>query len=92
MIIKPLAAALLMSFSAGCKSSEASLALGGPDACSASMHQDLIGQDSAVLQTMKFSQPLRVVGPGEFVTMDFNPHRLNIDISDTDVVIAVRCG
>lgn len=92
MNIKPLAAALLVSFSAGCETSDAPLSFGGPDACKASALQHLIGQDSAVLQTMPLEQPLRIIRPGDAVTMDFNPHRLNIDISDTDVIIAVRCG
>ncbi len=35
---------------------------------------------------------VRVIRPGQAVTMDFNPHRLNLDVNGSDVVIAARCG
>lgn len=92
MNIKPLAAALLVSFPVGCETADAPVSLGGPDACGASALQELLGQDSSVLQTMDLSEPFRVIRPGDAVTMDFNPHRLNIDLDGAGLIATVRCG
>ncbi len=92
MIIKPLALALFVSIPAGCETSHEVVSLGGPDACGASSLQDLVGQNTAVLQTMKFEGPFRLIRPGEAVTMDYNPERLNFDLDDADVISTVRCG
>lgn len=92
MIIKPLALALFVSIPAGCETSREVVSLGGPDACGAGSLQDLVGQDAAVLQTMKFEGPLRIIRPGQAVTMDYNPERLNIDLVGADVISIVRCG
>jgi hypothetical protein len=92
MIIKPLAFALLVSIPAACETSDTVISLGGPDACGAGSLQGLVGREVAILQTMKFEGPFRLIRPGEAVTMDYNPERLNIDLDATDVISAVRCG
>lgn len=60
--------------------------------CGAAQLQSLLGQPQAVLNTMKFSQPLRVIPPMGRVTMDYWAHRLNIDVDARGVITAVRCG
>lgn len=64
----------------------------GSDLCGASGLQDLVGEPKAVLQTMRFSQPLRVIGFGMPITMDYNPTRLNIDIGEDGLISRVWCG
>jgi hypothetical protein len=44
------------------------------------------------LETMRFSQRIRVITPGMAVTMDFAPNRLNIHVSDAGIITALRCG
>ena len=65
---------------------------GSADSCGASALQGLVGQPQAVLQTMRFSQPVRVIGYGMAVTMDFSPDRLNIEMGPDGRIARVYCG
>lgn len=56
-----------------------------------------IGQQASAevvqrIQRETGSQHVRVIKPGQMVTMDYNPNRVNIDVNDRNEVIAVRCG
>jgi hypothetical protein len=62
------------------------------NACGAADLQSLVGQPAAVLQTMRFSQPVRVIRPGMAVTMDYSAERLNIEIDAAERIIRVTCG
>jgi hypothetical protein len=62
------------------------------DACGASGLQDLVGQDVSVVAAMTFLAPMRIIRPGEAVTMDFNPARLNVELDAADVIVRVYCG
>lgn len=63
-----------------------------PDACGASALQSLTGQPEAVLATMRFAQRLRVIHPGEAVTLDYSESRLNIEINAQGRIATVHCG
>ena len=65
---------------------------GSSNACGASELQYLIGSDKQVLETMRFSKTVRVIGPGMMVTTDYVPDRLNIEYDKKDVIIKVYCG
>lgn len=73
---------------------------GGPGAgpapvagdCGASGLQQLVGQPASTLETMRFSQQLRVINPGQMVTMDYLEGRLNIAIDEQDRISRVYCG
>ena len=52
----------------------------------------LVGQPARVLATMKFAQPVRFIRPGDAVTEDFSPARLNIAIDLKEVIRKVHCG
>ncbi|GGH62085.1 hypothetical protein GCM10011341_35920 [Frigidibacter albus] len=41
---------------------------------------------------MRFSQQLRVINPGQMVTMDYLEARLNIAIDEQDRISRVYCG
>lgn len=62
------------------------------DTCGAAQLQTLVGQPASVLETMRFSQNLRVIQPGMSVTMDYNAERLNIEIGQNEQIIRVACG
>jgi len=62
------------------------------NACGAQELQGLVAQPATVLETMRFSGPLRIIRPGMAVTMDFNPARLNIDVNGDDRITRVYCS
>ncbi len=62
------------------------------DACGAAALQGLVGQPRSVLDTMRFSQPVRVIAPGSAVTMDYVPQRLNIVLNTAGKIAQVQCG
>ncbi len=66
-------------------------AAAGGDACGASGLRGLIGQPRAVLTQMKFGGPVRIVGPGDAVTMDYNAERLNIEIGADGRIARIGC-
>lgn len=70
---------------------------GGPGAgptgdCGAAGLQQLVGQPASTLETMRFSQQLRVINPGQMVTMDYSEDRLNIAIDELGRISRVYCG
>lgn len=62
------------------------------DACGATGLQGLVGQPEGVLETMRFSQTLRVIRPGIAVTMDYSPFRLNILTDAAGRIERIFCG
>lgn len=62
------------------------------DSCGAGQLQGLVGQPAAALQAMRFSQPLRVIGPDTMVTLDYNADRLNIHVDEEEKISRVVCG
>lgn len=62
------------------------------DACGASGLQGLVGQSSAVLQTMRFAGPVRIIEPNMAVTMDYSAARLNIWLNSAGRIDRVTCG
>jgi len=62
------------------------------NACGAAGLQTLLGQPSSVLETMRFSNTVRVIRPGMAVTMDYIAKRLNIEVDDAGTITRVSCG
>jgi len=102
-MLKPVATLSLASLIAGCVAvfpvplpkgqvKPAPSAPVGADACGAAGLQGLVGQPEAVLKPMRFAQPVRVVHPGQPVTMDHAATRLNIDIDAKGRISALYCG
>ncbi len=46
----------------------------------------------AQAQRLSGARSVRVIRPGQAVTMDFNPFRLNIELDALDRALRVRCG
>ena len=62
------------------------------DTCGAAAFQDLVGQDVSPVFATTFTTPIRVIRPGEAVTMDFSAERLNFRVDGDEVVQSVTCG
>ena len=60
--------------------------------CDAAPYQGMIGQDREVLGGMTVPAGTRIIEPGDAVTLDHNPSRLNIEIDTRSRISAVRCG
>lgn len=70
---------------------------GAAQECDAQLVQDLIGKkysesvgDDA--RSRSHSSQLRVMRPGQVMTMEYNPMRLNIILDGGDLITALRCG
>lgn len=71
--------------------------LDGMMVCDAAAVQNLVGKTyseavSKDAQARSKSKSMRLIRPGMAVTMDFRNDRLNIEVDDTSVITAVRCG
>ena len=82
-----LATAFLMSVIAGCSPDTPA-----PAGCAAPDLQYLVGQPEDVLTTMKFGVPIRVIHPGDAVTMDFQSDRLNFIIGESGKIEKIECN
>lgn len=63
-----------------------------PEACGAPGLQGLVGQPRAVLAAMSFAGPVRVLEPGQPMTMDYNPARLNVFLDAAGRIEKLSCG
>ena len=41
---------------------------------------------------LSIPDPKRQYRLGDPVTLDFNPARVNVELDDTDVIVAIKCG
>ncbi|ABA77600.1 hypothetical protein GQF56_22300 [Rhodobacter sphaeroides] len=62
------------------------------DSCGAVRLTGLVGQPAEVLETIRFTQPVRVVRPGDMVTMDFSPARLTVETNEAGRIVRLACG
>jgi hypothetical protein len=64
------------------------------DPCGARDLQHLIGARVPSAAALKAIGPerIRVIRPGDAVTMDHAPTRLNIELDAADIVVQLRCG
>lgn len=62
-----------------------------PD-CGAPALQGLIGQPQKAVQSMRFSQPVRVLAPPARATMDYAPQRLNVLVDGRGIITDLWCG
>lgn len=59
--------------------------------CSAAGYQGLIGQPESVLKSMMLPAGSRVIGPGDAVTMDYRPDRLNVETGTDHRIAKIAC-
>ena len=62
------------------------------ESCSPYGYHDQIGQPRASVEAITFHQPVRIYGPGDAVTADHNPDRINFELDDKGIVAKIVCG
>ena len=60
--------------------------------CGAAGLQGLVGQPVALLPAAGPWSALRVIRPGQMVTMDFSESRLNVTVDAGDIIQTIACG
>lgn len=94
----PLSLILLLGVLAGCSASPPdAMTMASPGACNAEPVQALIGKTSTpelieMARQQSASKMVRVIKPGDAVTMDFNTLRLNLHVDDAGVILQAACG
>ncbi|MBV2360004.1 hypothetical protein KUH32_09475 [Thalassococcus sp. CAU 1522] len=61
------------------------------DACGAAAFSAAVGQPAVAL-ALPTDRPVRVIAPGQPVTMDYNAERLNVLVDSVGIVTELRCG
>ncbi len=64
----------------------------GGDGCGAAAYGDLIGQPVSAFAARQGTGTVRIIRPGQPVTKDYNPARLNVMLDAQDRIIRMRCG
>lgn len=93
----PLIAALTACSSTEAPRSEQASEHAGHGRCNAEAVQSMLGEhaSSALVESARRkagAEQVRVLAPGDAVTMDYNSQRLNIDIDEAEVVERITCG
>lgn len=83
---------LALMLIAGCTAEQAPLPPQIEDTCGAARFADLIGQDATALEKVLVLGPVRVIRPGDAVTKDFRPARINFMINESEAIRMVDCG
>ena len=65
---------------------------GSSDSCGAAGLTEFLGQDASVIAATLFTNPIRVIRPGEMVTMEFNPNRINFEVDGEERIVRIYCG
>lgn len=60
--------------------------------CHAVGLEGLIGQPVRLLPSQGAWGTLRVIKPGMMVTKDYSPTRLNVQVDDSGIIVALSCG
>ncbi|MDP3979521.1 MAG: I78 family peptidase inhibitor [Pseudomonas sp.] len=86
---------------AGCSSVDSSKtpapAANPNGACNAELVQGMLGRSATAEQVEQARQhagarSVRVLAPGDAVTLEYNSRRLNIDIDEAEVIQRINCG
>lgn len=71
----------------------ASPAEGG--ACNADAAQPFVGKPAASAEQARAAsgaRAARLIRPGQAVTMDYRPDRLNVELDASDIIVRISCG
>lgn len=63
-----------------------------PDTCGSAAHAPLIGQDARALERVLIMRAVRIIRPGDAVTKDYRPMRINFIIDQGGMIADIRCG
>ncbi|MEL6607895.1 MAG: I78 family peptidase inhibitor [Pseudomonadota bacterium] len=64
----------------------------GADTCGIAQSGITVGMTREQVMDVEILGPVRVVRPGDVVTLDFLENRLNIGMDDMDRVVRLTCG
>jgi hypothetical protein len=62
------------------------------DSCLSAPYRQYLGQSEGVLAGLVFAQPVRIIGPDQAVTQDYNPTRINFDVDRAGDITRIWCG
>ena len=92
----------LLAVLAGCSSTDSAPPAAAKPAhsdgtCSAAGAQNLLGQVATAdiveqARQQSGARTARVLSPGDMVTLEYDSQRLNIDISEAEVIERIACG
>lgn len=62
------------------------------DTCGAGPYAYLVGQDVTALERVLIMRQVRIIRPGQPVTMDYRSERINFRIGPQETITAITCG
>lgn len=71
---------------------EATVAEKPAASCGAEEMSHLMGLQRSQLENIAFTQPYRILGPGDPMTMDYWGDRVNFALNDSGTVMRIYCG
>lgn len=63
-----------------------------PDLCAAAALIDLVGQPFTLLADHQLVGPLRILWPGQEITDEVVPNRLNAEVTNDQLILRLSCG
>ena len=84
--------ALFLMMLAACTQAEISDPLPEDDTCNAAPRAALIGEDATALERVLIMEKVRVLRPGDAMTMDYWPDRINFMIDGDNRIARITCG
>ena len=63
-----------------------------PDTCGAALRAGYVGQPITALVMDRQAGGVRIIRPGDAVTEDYSPARLNVDLDASDTITRLWCG
>lgn len=61
------------------------------DTCNAARYAGLIGQDATALERVLILSQVRVIRPGQAVTMDYRAERINFNVDEGNRITSIIC-
>lgn len=77
---------------AACSTTPLSLPPETKDTCNAGRYAELVGQDATALEKTLILGMVRIIRPGDFVTQDYRPERINFAIDQDERISRIFCG
>ena len=62
------------------------------DTCGGSQYADLIGQPDYALEKVLILDEVRILRPGDIVTMEYRMRRLNFEIDENGIIDRIYCS
>ncbi|WIV50921.1 I78 family peptidase inhibitor [Marivivens sp. LCG002] len=62
------------------------------DTCEAANYAGLVGQPATELEKVLIMRMVRVIRPGDAVTMDMRAERINFEVSGEETIERIYCG